>query len=368
MAGAIRGCMSGVISRTLSGVMSGATPRAMPGVMFGGGVGRVLLGVIAGLALTPLSGIVSGPIAQAFIPDAGRTMKAIARVNRSSGRSQAFQLELTMRIGDRPPIAQGQLITHPSGLARLELRGYNGRVDRYLLSGRELLGAKDGVRLDRPQPMLQPLFFLQPSSEETLRAALEAFGILSDSIGLAPCGEQDCFVIGDPRLAAPLPEAARVSGLAEREVLEDPLEAKLSIDGLEAVGEDAAGDLSEVDLGALLEGPELVIGGDALLPRLWVDTEDLQVRRIDRASGVFTIFGPIVSFDKLRVPAWFEIHEPGTDPIRFEVDRAVQMNAPPQAFSRKWLLAPIDPPEPGADVGDSRGDSGASTSPVQRSN
>jgi len=309
----------------------------MPGVMFRGGVGRVLLGVIAGLALTPLSGIVSGPIAQAFIPDAGRTMKAIARVNRSSGRSQAFQLELTMRIGDRPPIAQGQLITHPSGLARLELRGYNGRVDRYLLSGRELLGAKDGVRLDRPQPMLQPLFFLQPSSEETLRAALEAFGILSDSIGLAPCGEQDCFVIGDPRLAAPLPEAALVSGLAEREVL---------------------------------EGPELVIGGDALLPRLWVDTEDLQVRRIDRASGVFTIFGPIVSFDKLRVPAWFEIHEPGTDPIRFEVDRAVQMNAPPQAFSRKWLLAPVDPPEPGAgaDVGDSRGDSGASTSPVQRSN
>jgi len=309
----------------------------MPGVMFRGGVGRVLLGVIAGLALTPLSGIVSGPIAQAFIPDAGRTMKAIARVNRSSGRSQAFQLELTMRIGDRPPIAQGQLITHPSGLARLELRGYNGRVDRYLLSGRELLGAKDGVRLDRPQPMLQPLFFLQPSSEETLRAALEAFGILSDSIGLAPCGEQDCFVIGDPRLAAPLPEAALVSGLAEREVL---------------------------------EGPELVIGGDALLPRLWVDTEDLQVRRIDRASGVFTIFGPIVSFDKLRVPAWFEIHEPGTDPIRFEVDRAVQMNAPPQAFSRKWLLAPVDPPEPGAgaDVGDSRGDSGASRSPVQRSN
>ncbi|GEM_PF-3594997 len=329
--------MSGVISRTLSGVMSGATSRVMPGVMFRGGVGRVLLGVIAGLALTPLSGIVSGPIAQAFIPDAGRTMKAIARVNRSSGRSQAFQLELTMRIGDRPPIAQGQLITHPSGLARLELRGYNGRVDRYLLSGRELLGAKDGVRLDRPQPMLQPLFFLQPSSEETLRAALEAFGILSDSIGLAPCGEQDCFVIGDPRLAAPLPEAALVSGLAEREVL---------------------------------EGPELVIGGDALLPRLWVDTEDLQVRRIDRASGVFTIFGPIVSFDKLRVPAWFEIHEPGTDPIRFEVDRAVQMNAPPQAFSRKWLLAPVDPPEPGAgaDVGDSRGDSGASRSPVQRSN
>ena len=37
------------------------------------------------------------------------------------------------------------------------------------------------------------------------KAALGAFDIMTDQIGLATCGEQDCFVIGDPRLAAPLP-------------------------------------------------------------------------------------------------------------------------------------------------------------------
>jgi hypothetical protein len=98
-----------------------------------------------------------------------------------------------------------------------------------------------------------------------------------------------------------------------------------------------------------LEGPDLPIAIEARLPRLWVDVEELQVRRIDRASGVFTIFGPFVSFDELRVPAWFEIHEPGAAPIRFEVDRAVQVNAPPQAFSRKWLLTPVEPPSTGPD-------------------
>jgi len=298
-------------------------------------------------------------------------MKAIASVNRSSGRGQALQLELTMRIGDRSPVAQGQLITHPSGLARLELRGLNGRVDRYLLSGRELLGAKNGLRLDRPQPLLQPLFFLQPSSEATLRAALESFDVLSDSIGLATCGEQDCFVIGDPRLAAPLPEPVVAPELSDTDVLEDPLADESALGEIEVVGgkpdvEAIAGDrggLSEAGLGPL-EGPELLIAEGALLPRLWVDTEDLQVRRIDRASGVFTIFGPIVSFDQLMIPAWFEVHEPGAEPIRFDVDRAVQVNAPPQAFSRKWLLAPLDPTDPADDVGATRGGAGAPANPA----
>ncbi|MEE8164821.1 MAG: hypothetical protein V3T64_04570, partial [Myxococcota bacterium] len=64
----------------------------------------------------------------------------------------------------------------------------------------------------------------------------------------------------------------------------------------------------------------------------------LQVRRIDRADGVFVVFGPVVSFDRLKLPAWFEVHELGEAiPIRFEVDRAVQVNAPAKAFSRRWL-------------------------------
>ena len=319
------------------------------------------------LVLGAATVLLTGPVAQAFIPKADRTMRAIARVNRSSGRSQALQLDLTMRVGDRDPIASGQMISHPSGLARLELRGVNGRLDRYLLSGRELLGAKNGEPIDQPQPLLQPYFFLQPSTETTLRAALQAFDVLSDSIGLATCGEQDCFVIGDPRLAAPLPDRERrLSSIDEADVLADPLELLADGEVSEGTIYDLAADAQDGLVGpdgrmhsnglqALvdLEGPEMMIPEDAMLPRLWVDTDDLQVRRIDRASGVFTIFGPIVSFEKLMVPAWFEIHEPGAEAIRFEVDRAVQVNAPPKAFSRKWVYAPMTPtnPTPGAGMG-----------------
>ncbi len=308
--------------------------------------------IARGLALAIAGAVLAlSPIASAYIPQADRTIREIAKVNRSSGRSQAIQLELTMRVGQRDPVARGQLITHPSGLARLELRGFSGRIDRYLLSGSELAGAKDGFRIERPQPLLQPLFFLQPSTSSTLETALETFGVLSDVIGLATCGDQDCFVIGDPRLAAPLSERESDYFVLEGDgVLRDPLgpdgdeyalaaETLLGTDGEPVVGR----------RGESLLGPELSVPEDTLLPRLWVDTEDLQVRRIDRASGVFTIFGPVVSFDRLMIPAWFEIHEPGAEPIRFEVDRAVQVNAPPQAFSRKWLLAPVGDPPGGAD-------------------
>ncbi|MEM9177851.1 MAG: hypothetical protein AAGC67_21805 [Myxococcota bacterium] len=321
--------------------------------------------VVALLAATVLAWPSLAPrSAQAFIPKADRTIREIAQVNRSSGRSQAIQLDLTMRVGERDPVARGQLISHPSGLARLELRGFNGRIDRYLLSGRELAGAKDGLRIERPQPLLQPLFFLQPSTSSTLRTALESFDVLSDSIGLATCGDQDCYVIGDPRLAAPLPEPEMEALASEPdelllELLGDyaeegnafaaAMESALSAEG-RPEEDDAADGLTLLDpLGedGSIEA-SFPVPGDTRLPRLWVDTEDLQVRRIDRASGVFTIFGPVVSFERLRIPAWFEIHEPGAEPIRFEVDRAVQVNAPPQAFSRKWLLAPVGEPADGS--------------------
>lgn len=306
---------------------------------------RVLSAVVAAL-------LVAAPL-QAYVPRPDRTIRAIAETNRQSGRSQAIQLELTMRVGDREPVARGQLISHPTGLARLELRGFNGRVDRYLLSGSELVGAKDGLRLDQPQPLLQPIFLLQPSSATTLRAAIETFGVASDMIGLAPCGDLDCFVLGDPRLAAPLPDvffaasADSVEPSEADEVLADPLAEPDGAYALAATldGEaDLEGDALLAGAGSgALQGPELGIAEDAVLPRLWVDTEALQVRRIDRASGVYTVFGPVVAFDRLQVPAWFEIHDPGAEPIRFEVDRAVQVNAPAQAFSRSWVFAPVVP-------------------------
>ena len=205
-------------------------------------------------------------------------MEEIAKVNRASGRTQALQLKLTMSVGEGGPIAAAELISHPSGLARLEIRGYRGRVDRYLLSGSELLAAKDGRPLERPQPMLQPFFLLQPSTEATLRAALEAFGVQSEWIGLAPCGEQDCFVIGDPRLAAPLPTAPIEPAGGELDVLDDPLSNR-SVDAgpvrdSSEEGDDAAGEHefpNESGVGEPLIGPSLSLPTSDAIARLWVD-------------------------------------------------------------------------------------------------
>jgi len=299
--------------------------------------------VSSALVIGLVSGLLASASAFAFVPSANRTMKEIAQVNRASGRANAVQLELTMSVGDGEPIASGELISHPSGLARLELRGYGGRVDRYLLSGSELLATKDGRRLDRPQPILQPFFLLQPATETTLRAALEAFGVQSEWIGLATCGEEDCFVIGDPRLAVPLPPPPVDPATEEQEILDDPLDLLASEPELGESGPSQDHPLA---------GPVLALPEDGLIPRFWVDTRELQVRRIDRRSGVFTVFGPMTNFEKLKVPAWFEIHEPGAQTIRFEVERAVQVNAPPQAFSRKWLLAPADPRSPSSSRAD----------------
>jgi hypothetical protein len=305
---------------------------------------------IAGVAALALWMLLAS-VAVAFIPQVERTMQEIAKVNRTSGRAQAIALTLTMSVADRGPIASGELISHPSGLARLEIRGYRGRVDRYLLSGAELLAAKDGRRLERPQPMLQPFFLLQPSTETTLRAAIETFGVQSEWIGLAPCGEQDCFVIGDPRLAAPLPTLLLDELTSdELDVLDDPLSnrsvdaAPETVQGEQRDGEEGVSEFrDESESKAPLAGPILSLPTTEAIPRLWVDTQELQVRRIDRASGVFVVFGPMKSFEKLKVPAWFEIHDPDASTVRFEVDHAVAVNAPPQAFSQKWLMTPAAP-------------------------
>ena len=80
--------------------------------------------------------------------------------------------------------------------------------------------------------------------------------------------------------------------------------------------------------------------------RLWVDIETLQIQRIDRESGESLYLGPLVRFERLMVPAWLEVQEPGKATIHFDVKRAVRVNANPQAFNPSWLYSPIDPLEP----------------------
>lgn len=291
--------------------------------------GLLPVGALA-VALAGIAGIAPGEAA-AFVPKPDRALAGVAQANASSGRTQAIQLDLVLRIGDRDAIATGQLVSHPSGLARLELRGASGRVDRYLLSGTELLAAKDGAPLPDPQPMLQPVFLLQPSSLETLRVALASFGIDTRWIGVAPCGELDCYVFGDPELAAPVSRRPTIGDAAE-------------------AGDSQIGGLGEADdLAALSEEDAFASAFAATGPvaRLWVDTVSLQIQRIDRASGETLQLGPLVRFERLMVPAWLEIQEPGRDPIHFDVQRAVRVNATPQAFNPAWLYAPVDPLAPG---------------------
>lgn len=172
-----------------------------------------------------------------------------------------------------------------------------------------------------------------------MRAALSAFGVETGLLGLAPCGEQDCFVFGDPRLAQGAMNASGSAG-----------------SGGTLTGPSFFGSAFGGGLGGSVGGD---LGGMA---RFWVDTKELQVRRIDRDNGVFMLFGPMVSFAKIKVPAWLEVHEPGAEPVRFEVERAVQVNAPPTAFSQQWLMGlPADYQRP---MGSRTSPSSSSPSPA----
>ncbi len=325
----MRGFVAPRLMRTERGFAVRAAGRADSGVRARRlAKGHFLASALA-LALAGTAGLAPRE-AGAFVPKPDRALAGVAQANASSGRTQAFQLDLVLRIGDREAIATGQLVSHPSGLARLELRGGSGRVDRYLLSGSELLAAKDGEPLPDPQPMLQPIFLLQPSSLETLRVALTSFGIDSRWIGVAPCGELDCYVFGDPELAAPELRRTAVSDEGDR------------VDS--GVGESAGSDEPDAVSDELAFASPFAETGP--VARLWVDIESLQIQRIDRASGETLQLGPLVRFERLMVPAWLEIQEAGQEPIHFDVQRAIRVNANPQAFNPAWLDAPTDPQDP----------------------
>ena len=153
------------------------------------------------LLLAALAGV-----AQGSVPTAERIETAIAQTNVSSGRVQALRLELSLQIGDRPAVATGVLVSHPTGLARLELHGAGDLVERHLLQGSELMVSRNGRLIDEYRIFLPPLFILQADSVLTLRAALESFDVRVDVVGLADCGEADCFVLGDPTREVPRPE------------------------------------------------------------------------------------------------------------------------------------------------------------------
>lgn len=271
--------------------------------------------VVAGLACALLAGAIAIPC-RAFVPEADRVEAAIAATNTAGVRTDALRLELSASFADRPAAATAEIVTHPTGLARLELRGARGLVERHLLLGSEYSASRNGEPLAEPRAFLPPLFVLQAGNAATLRAALQSFGVLVDVIGLAPCGDADCYVIGDPDKEAPRPPPP--------------------VEGLEAAPEPGP---PAAPAPARPESPART----GLRARLWVDLESYEVRRTDSAAGVQVRFGPVTSFEKLRFPAWIEIEEPGRAKLRYDVRGASRVAAPASAFSRAWLLAPVVP-------------------------
>jgi len=169
--------------------------------------------------------------ASAAVPNAEKIADAVAETNRLSGRSAPVLLEVTLRIGDGEPVATGVLASHPSGLARLELRSRRGFVERHLLQGNSYTASRNGQLWDPTHPFLPPTFFLQAQSGAEFRAALASYGVASGEVVLGRTADRDCYVFGGR-----LPRGAK--------------------------------------------------GEERMLPSVWVDMESYQIAQIDRPGGV----------------------------------------------------------------------------------
>lgn len=229
------------------------------------------------------------PSAGAAIPNAEKISDAVAEANRMGGRAEPLWIDVKLRIGDSPPVASGVLASHPTGLARLELKSSRGFVERHLLQGDAYTASRDGRLLDgRHRPFLPPVFLLQAISGAALRAALASYGVEVEKAVLGRVEEHDCYVLGGRRLRAP-------------------------------------------------------DGSEPLRASLWVDLVTYEVVRIDRHDGVSFRLGPFEAFGGIRAPRWIHIEAPGQPPARLELERVVPANAPAAAFGTDWLTAPPSP-------------------------
>ena len=241
------------------------------------------------LAAWVLASLAVATPAGAVIPSPLKLADAAAEANDAAGRAEPLWFEVSLRIGDGEPVAKGKLATHPTGLARLELRSRRGFVERHLLQGDAYTVSRDGRTIEKPRPFLPPVFLLQATSGAVLRAALESFGVAADDVVLGRVEEQDCYVFGG--------RLPRKPGEEERR-----------------------------------------------LPSLWVDLESYEVVRIDWRDGVRFLFGPSADFGGgIRAPRWIGIEAPGQPPARLDVLRVGRADAPAAAFGIDWVTAPLTP-------------------------
>ena len=263
--------------------------------------------------------------AWAYLPSPERIYRAMAAANKADGRDGAIQLKLELQIGDRPGVATAELISHPSGLARIELRGAGGLVERHLLQGDTVTVSRNGQLVEDPRTFLPPLFLLQAQSGALVESILESLSVDVESWGLTPCGETDCLLIGDPDQAIARPEPPPLRGL---DAWAASRAASPRSDPPKSEEAPTAEDL----------------GGEAVASaRVWVERGRYEVRGYADGHGVEIRLGPLAQFGALQVPAWIQIDENERAPARLEVVAAERVNAPGAAFTQEWLFAP----EPG---------------------
>lgn len=214
--------------------------------------------------------------AWAAIPSAARIQRAVAEQNRDAGRDRATAFDVALRMpGQDAPAATGELWVDPDGLARLELRRPDGVTERHLLRGGRVAAARDGEPVPAPRPFLPPLYLIQAPSADVLATGVRTLGGRSGEVELGYAGDHDCYVLG-----------GRGPGTGS----------------------------------------------------LWVDQETLDPVRIQRADGVHFELGPLPAPDASpRWPAWVEVREPGSLPVRLELREARPVRPSPEAFRPAWL-------------------------------
>ncbi len=79
---------------------------------------------------------------------------------------------------------------------------------------------------------------------------------------------------------------------------------------------------------------------DLPAPTIWVDAKTFEIVRIESRSGVAVDFGPAIAFGEVRFPDSITIREPEREPVRFDIQGVVPVNAPAAEFTHSWLLAP----------------------------
>jgi hypothetical protein len=242
-------------------------------------VTRALGVLLAGMLLSMAAA------ADGVLPAASRLIEAVAEGNRASGRGVALRLELELVRADGEVVGTGELLADPAGSSRLELRAPTGLVERHLRYGSDYRASRNGEELDSPKPLLPPLTWLQIVDGSGLEASLRRAGVASAQVTLGRAGDRDCYVIG-----------GRIPGTRS--------------------------------------------GDPPLRAALWVDLEELQPVRIDRADGVRYRLGPPSKFGKLHVPGWIQVEVAGERNLRLMVRGAQAVPPSSASFDLGWLAAP----------------------------